>query len=248
METRVAEIAGGIYRLSTLVPEIAAPAGFTFNQFLVLGDEPLLFHCGLRSLFPSVSAAAARVVPLERLRWITFGHVEADECGSMNQWLAAAPRAQVAHGVIGCLVSLNDLADRRPRALADGEVIDLGGKRVRHLDTPHVPHAWEARVLYEETTGTLLCGDLFAHVGDGPPVTHADVVGPATAAEDMFRSSCLTPDTAPAIRRLAELRPRTLALMHGSSFAGDGAAALRALADDYERRLHGRPEHSGPVC
>ncbi len=243
METRVAEIAGGIYRLSTFVPEIAAPAGFTFNQFLVLADDPLLFHCGLRSLFASVSAAAARVVPLERLRWITFGHVEADECGSMNQWLAAAPRAQVAHGVVGCMVSLNDLADRAPRALADGEVIDLGGKRVRHLDTPHVPHAWEARVLYEETTGTLLCGDLFTHVGDGPPLTHDDVVGPAGAAEDMFRASCLTPDTAPTIRRLAELRPRTLALMHGSSFAGDGATALRALANDYERRFRSIPEH-----
>jgi flavorubredoxin len=239
METRVAEIADDIYRLSTFVPEIAAPAGFTFNQFLVLDDDPLLFHCGLRSLFPSVSAAVARVTPLERLRWITFGHVEADECGSMNQWLAAAPRAQVAHGAIGCLVSLNDLADRLPRALADGEVIDLGGKRVRHLDTPHVPHAWEARVLYEETTGTLLCGDLFTHVGDGPPLTHGDIVGPAAAAEDMFRASCLTPDTAPTIRRLADLHPRTLALMHGSSFAGDGATALRALADDYARRFRG---------
>jgi flavorubredoxin len=117
METRVAEIAGGIYRLSTFVPGIAASAGFTFNQFLVVADDPLLFHCGPRALFPSVSAAAARVVPLERLRWITFGHVEADECGSMNHWLAAAPRAEVAHGVTGCLVSLNDLADRAPRAL-----------------------------------------------------------------------------------------------------------------------------------
>jgi flavorubredoxin len=237
LETKVAEIAEGLYRLSTFVPEIAAPAGFTFNQFLVVADDPLLFHCGPRGLFASVSAAAARVVPLERLRWITFGHVEADECGSMNQWLAAAPRAEVAHGAIGCMVSLNDLADRAPRALAHGEVIDLGGKRVRHLDTPHVPHAWEARVLYEETTGTLLCGDLFTHVGDGPPLTRDDIVEPAAAAEDMFRASCLTPDTAPTIRRLAELRPHTLALMHGSSFAGDGATALRALADDYERRI-----------
>jgi flavorubredoxin len=237
METRVGEIADGIYRLSTFVPEIAPPAGFTFNQFLIDADEPLLFHCGPRAMFSSVSAAVAEVLPPDRLRWIAFGHVESDECGSMNAWLAAAPRAVVAHGAIGCMVSLNDLADRPPRALADGEVIDLGGKRVRHLDTPHVPHGWEARVLYEETTGTLLCGDLFTHIGNGPAVTSTDIVGPAAVAEDAFRSSCLTPATAPTIRRLATLAPRTLALMHGSSFAGDCAGALEALADDYARRL-----------
>ena len=237
METRISEIADGIYRLSTFVPEIAPPAGFTFNQFLVDADEPLLFHCGPRAMFSSVSAALAQVLPPEQLRWIAFGHVEADECGAMNAWLAAAPHAVVAHGAIGCMVSLNDLADRPPRALADGEVIDLGGKRVRHIDTPHVPHAWEARLLYEETTGTLLCGDLFTHVGNGPAVTSTDIVGPAAAAEDAFRATCLTPSTASTIRRLAALSPRTLALMHGSSFAGDCAGALAALADDYARRL-----------
>ena len=237
METRVSEIADGIYRLSTFVPQIAAPAGFTFNQFLIDAEQPLLFHCGPRAMFPSISAAVAQVLPPEQLRWIAFGHVEADECGSMNAWLAAAPRATVAHGAIGCMVSLNDLADRPPRALADGEVIDLGGKRVRHIDTPHVPHAWEARVLYEETTGTLLCGDLFTHIGNGPAVTSIDIVGPAAATEDAFRATCLTPSTAPTIGRLAALAPRTLALMHGSSFTGDCAAALAALADDYARRL-----------
>ena len=237
METRVTEIADGIYRLSTFVPEIVPPAGFTFNQFLIKAEEPLLFHCGPRAMFPSISAALAQVLPPEQLRWIAFGHVEADECGSMNAWLAAAPRATVAHGAIGCMVSLNDLADRPPRALADGEVIDLGGKRVRHIDTPHVPHAWEARVLYEETTGTLLCGDLFTHIGNGPAVTSTDIVGPAAAAEDAFRATCLTPSTAPTIHRLAALAPRTLALMHGSSFAGDCTGALAALADDYGRRL-----------
>src|SRR6185312_9365531 len=168
METRISEIADGIYRLSTFVPEIAPPAGFTFNQFLIDADQPLLFHCGPRAMFASISAAVAQVLPPEQMRWIAFGHVESDECGAMNAWLAAAPQAVVAHGAIGCMVSLNDLADRPPRALADGEVIDLGGKRVRHIDTPHVPHAWEARVLYEETTGTLLCGDLFTHIGNGP--------------------------------------------------------------------------------
>lgn len=237
METRISEIADGIYRLSTFVPAIAPPAGFTFNQFLIDADEPLLFHCGPRAMFASVSAAVAQVLPPEHLRWIAFGHVESDECGAMNAWLAAAPRAVVAHGAIGCMVSLNDLADRPPRALADGEMIDLGGKRVRHIDTPHVPHAWEARLLYEETTGTLFCGDLFTHLGNGPAVTSTDIVGPAAMAEDAFRSTCLTPATAPTIRRLADLVPRTLALMHGSSFAGDCAGALAALADDYARRL-----------
>jgi flavorubredoxin len=168
VETTVNEIADGIYRLSTWVPEVAPPSGFTFNQFLIMAEQPLLFHTGLRSMFPSVSEAVSRLVPVPQIRWITFGHVEADECGSMNQWLAAAPESEVAHGVVGCLVSLNDLADRPPRALADGEVLDLGGKRVRHIDTPHVPHGWEARVLFEETTGTLLCGDLFTHFGNGP--------------------------------------------------------------------------------
>ncbi|HEX7124315.1 MAG TPA: MBL fold metallo-hydrolase [Thermodesulfobacteriota bacterium] len=237
MQTRIDEIAAGIYRLSTYVPEIAPPDGFTFNQFLIDADEPLLFHCGARALFPAVSAAAARVVPLARLRWIAFGHVEADECGAMNAWLAAAPRAEVAHGALGCAVSITDLADRPPRPLADGEVIDLGGKRVRHLDTPHVPHGWDARVLYEEATGTLLCGDLFTHVGNGPAITTADIVGPAAAAEDLFGATAITPATAPTIRRLAALAPRTLALMHGSSFSGACADALEALARDYERRL-----------
>jgi flavorubredoxin len=232
--TTVDEIADGIYRLSTWVPDVAPPAGFTFNQILVTADEPLLFHTGPRAMFPLVSEAVSRVVPVDRLRWITFGHVESDECGSMNEWLAAAPQAEVAHGVIGCMVSLNDMADRPPRALADGEVLDLGGKRVRHIDTPHVPHGWEARVLYEETTGTLLCGDLFTHLGNGPALTSGDVVEPAMEAEAMFRATALAPDTAAVMRRLGELRPSTLALMHGSSFSGDGGKALGELAAAYE--------------
>jgi flavorubredoxin len=233
MKTTVDEIADGIYRLSTHVPEI----DFMFNQFVVDADEPLLFHCGPRQMFPLVSEAAARVVPLEKLRWIMFGHVEADECGSMNEWLAAAPDAQVAHGATGVMVSLNDLADRPPRSLQHGEVVDLGGKRVRHLDTPHVPHAWEARLLFEETTGTLLCGDLFAATGDSPALTDGDLVGPAMAGEDLFLSTALTPATAPTIRSLAELEPSTLALMHGPSFNGDCVAALHALADGYQDRV-----------
>ena len=238
METRIDEIASGIFRLSTFVPE-AGPTGFTFNQFLVLGEDPLLFHTGPRRMFPLVSAALGRIMPPERLRWITFGHYEADECGAMNEWLAVAPRAEVAHGQTACMVSLNDMADRPPRVLQDGEVIELGqGKRVRYIDTPHVPHGWEAGLLYEEATGTLLCGDLFTQLGKAPALTEGDIVGPAIAAEDMFGASSLTPSMGATIRRLAALAPRTLALMHGPSFRGDGAAALSALAESYDRRIN----------
>ncbi len=238
MDTKIDEIADGIYRLSTFVPEIAPPAGFTFNQFLILGDEPLLFHTGLRKMFPLVRSAVSRLLPPEQLRWIAFGHYEADECGAMNEWLQVSPRAQVAHGQTGCLVSLNDMADRSPRVLQDGETIDLGnGKRVRYLDTPHIPHGWEAGVIYEETTGTLLCGDLFTQLGDGPAVTTSDIVGPAIAAGDLFKYSSLNPGMGTTIRSLAKLAPQTLALMHGPSFTGNGAAALCSLADDYDRRV-----------
>lgn len=237
METRVAEIADGVYRLSTHVPQVGPPDGLTFNQFLILGDEPLLFHTGLRRMFPLVREAVARVCDPAQLRWISFGHFEADECGSLNEWLTVAPRAQAAHGQTGCDVSLNDVADRTPRALANGEVIDLGGgKRVRYLDTPHTPHGWDAGVIYEECTGVLFCGDLFTQQGDGPALVEHDIVGPAIAAEDVFGYSALNPDMGATIRGLADLAPRTLALMHGPAFSGDGAAALRALADDYDRR------------
>jgi flavorubredoxin len=244
METKVSEIADGIYRLSTFVPEIAPPAGFTFNQFLVLGDEPLLFHTGLRKMFPLAREALSRIIAPEELRWIAFGHYEADECGAMNEWQAIAPRAQVAHGQTGCLVSLNDMSDRAPRVLADGETIDLGrGKKVRYIDTPHIPHGWDAGVMLEEASGTMLCGDLFTQLGDGPALTDGDVVGPAIAAEDLFQYSSLNPAMGRTIRGLTKFAPRTLALMHGPSFSGDCSAALGALADDYDRRaaVQGRP-------
>ena len=205
----------------------------------MLADQPLLFHTGPRMMFPLVRAAVERLMPADRLRWITFGHYEADECGSMNEWLAAAPQAQVAHGMTACNISLNDVADRAPRALANGEVIDLGGKRVRYIDTPHVPHGWEAGVIYEETTQTLFCGDLFTHVGDGPAITGDDIVGRAMASETLFHSTSLGPTTAPTIRSLGALNARRLAVMHGSSFEGDTAAALEALADGYDAQLRG---------
>jgi flavorubredoxin len=239
MQTQVDEIADGIYRFATFVPGVGGPAGMTFNQFLIAADEPLLFHCGQRSLFPSVSAAIRQVLPLERLRWITYSHAEADECGSLNDWLAAAPQATATQGRIGCNIWLNDAAARPPRALADGEVIDLGGKRVRHIATPHVPHSWDGSLLYEETTGTLFTSDLFTHLGNGAAVTDSDILAPAFAAETAFGFTALTPDTAPTIRKLAALAPRTLAVMHGSSFAGDGAAVLNELADWYATRLGG---------
>ncbi|HEV2643789.1 MAG TPA: hypothetical protein VGT98_13830 [Candidatus Elarobacter sp.] len=236
MTTKIAEIAPRIYRLSTLVPEIG-PTGFTFNQFLLDDDEPLLFHTGHRSMFPSVRDAVTQVMPVERLRWIAFGHVESDECGAMNEFLAVAPHAQVAHGQLGCMVSLDEMADRPPRPLANGEAIELGAMRVRHIDTPHVPHGWDARVLYEETTGTLLCGDLFTQFGDGPALTEDDIVGPAEAAEDAFGFTCLAPSTPATIRGLADLAPRTLAIMHGSSYTGDCAGMLHALAENYGDRI-----------
>jgi flavorubredoxin len=233
METQVAEIAPQIYRLSTYVE----PADFTFNQYLIDAEQPLLFHTGPRQMFPLVSEAVSRVIALDRLRWISFGHFEADECGSVNDWLRVAPHAEVMHGPIGVMVSLNDFVDRPPRQLVDGDVVDLGGKKVRWLDTSQVPHGWDAGLIFEETTSTLLCGDLFTAMGSHAATTEHDIVGPACAAEDMFRSTALTPGTAPAIRRLADLGPSTLALMHGPAYIGDAPAALGDLADDYDRRL-----------
>lgn len=235
METKVDEVADGIYRLSTFTDQI--PGGFVFNQYLIDAEQPLLWHLGHRGLFPLVCEAVATITPVERVRWLSFAHVEADESGSMNQWLAAAPDSQVVHGMTGVMVSLNDLADRPPRAATNGEVVDLGGKRVRWIDTPHVPHGWESGLMYEEATGTLLCGDLFTRTGDAGAMSDADPVGPAAAAEDMFKGTSLTGATGPTIRTLAELRPQRLALMHGPVFTGDTVAALNALADDYDVRL-----------
>jgi flavorubredoxin len=236
MQTRTDEIADGIFRFSTCVAD-AAPGGFTFNQFLVRADQPLLFHTGPRRMFPLVSEAVARIVPLASLRWIAFGHVESDECGAMNEFLAAAPHAEVAHGAGGCMVSLDDLCDRAPRRLANGEVIDLGGKRVRHIDTPHVPHNWEARVLFEETTRTLFCGDLLSHTGDGAALTTDDLVAPALAADEMFGATAFSTLTVPTIRRLAALEPATLAVMHGSSTATRAGDTLVRLAEAYQAKL-----------
>lgn len=233
METIVDEVADNVFRLSTYVQ----PANFTFNQYLVKADQPLLFHCGPRAMFPLVSAAVAKVVPVASLRWVSFGHHESDESGAMNEWLGAAPNAQVAVGEIGCMISMNDLAVRPPKALADDATLDLGGKRVRWLATPHVPHCWDAGLLYDETSRTLLCGDLFTAIGKHAAVSESDPVGPALAAEDVFHATALTPTTGHTIRRLAALKPKALGLMHGPAYRGDCAAALNALADGYDQRL-----------
>jgi flavorubredoxin len=231
VETKVDEIAPHIFRFSTWVPDISEH-GFTFNQFLLTGDEPFLFHCGMRQLFPAVSAAIAKVIPVEQLRWISFAHVEADECGAMNLLLAAAPHAQVIHGPLACTLSLNDMCDRPP-AMAGAEPHDIGGHRLRFIPTPHVPHNWESGLWFDETTSTLLAGDLFTHTGQCPALTESDCVAPALEAEALFHATGLTANLAPTLEQLAQLAPTTLALMHGASFIGDGAGQLRGLADGY---------------
>lgn len=240
MHTDVDQVADRIYRISTCIPEVA-PGGFTFNQFLVDAEEPLLYHTGMRSLFPLVREAVERVLPVDRLRWIGFAHVEADECGAVNDFLAVAPHAQVAHGSLGCTLSIDDLCDRAPRPLEDGEVLPLGGaglqRRVLEVPTPHVPHNWESHVFFEQETGTLFCGDLVTQLGDGPAVTDADLLDAAIAAEELFGQTSLGPAVPATYRRLADLGPRTLAVMHGSSYNGDCATLLRTLADVYEQRF-----------
>jgi flavorubredoxin len=228
--TRVDEVAPSIYRIST--PVSVVPGGFSFNQYLIVDEDPLLFHTGPRRMFPLVREAVAAVMPVERLRWVGFSHFEADECGALNEWLAASPKAQPLCGSVAAMVSVNDVADRPPRALADGETVDLGRARVRWLDAPHLPHAWECGYLFEETTETLLCGDLFTQPGaEHPPVTEGDILGPSEAMRagmDYFAHSA---GTLPLLAKLAGTKPRTLACMHGSARSGDGRRRRLDLAD-----------------
>jgi flavorubredoxin len=234
METTVVEIATDIYRLSTWIPGITEH-GFTMNQFLVTGDEPFLFHCGQRQLFPLVSEAINRVLPMEKLRWISCGHVEADECGAMNLLFDAAPNAEMIASPLACALSLIDMCDRPPVAanIEPGAVHDIGGHRLRFIPTPHVPHNWEAGVWFDEATSTLFAGDLLAQAGNPAPLSESDCVAPALEAEAFFNATGLTANLGPTLELLAELNPTTLAIMHGSSYSGDGAAQLRALADGY---------------
>jgi flavorubredoxin len=233
--TNVHEIADGIYRINTPVTTKDA-GGFSFNQYLVVDNAPLLFHTGPRKMFALVREAVASVLPPEKLRYIAFSHVEADECGSLNEWLAAAPESVPLCGTVAAMVSIGDLADRPPTALADGELLPLGGHSLRWLDAPHLPHAWECGFLMEESTGTLLCGDLFTQGGsDLPPLTESDILGPSEAFRKSMDYFSHTTRARELLDRLASTEPTTLACMHGSAWRGDGAGLLRALADELSR-------------
>ncbi len=228
--TNVHEIAPRIYRINT---PIAIPGGpdFNFNQYLIHDDEPLLFHTGPRRMLPFVAEAIAKVLPLARLRYIAFSHFEADECGALNELLAAAPHSLPVCSQVAAMVSVNDVAVRPPRALADGEVLRTGRLAFKWLDTPHVPHGWECGFMMELTTRTLLCGDLFTQGGKGEvALTEGDILGPSEAFRRAMDYYAHAPHTAAALERLAREDPRTLACMHGSAWRGDGAALLRALA------------------
>ncbi len=229
--TRVHEIADGIYRIHTPVV-IEGAGGFSFNQYLVRDEEPLLFHTGPRKLFPFIRDAVASVMPVTKLRYISFSHVEADECGSLNEWLSVAPQAVSLCGEIAAMVSIRDLADRPPLSLADEEQLTLGNHTVRWLDTPHLPHAWECGVLMDETTSTLFCGDLFTQGGtDCPPLTESDILAPSEAFRHEMDYFSHTKNGRALLEKLAATNPTTLACMHGSAWRGEGSHLLRALSD-----------------
>jgi flavorubredoxin len=229
--TNVHEIASGIFRINNPIAIPGSP-GFSFNQYLVADEAPLVFHTGPRKMFPLVAEAIGKVLPLEKLRYIAFSHFEADECGALNDFLAAAPQAQPVCSRVAAMVSVDDVADRPARALADGEALELGRHTLRWLDTPHVPHGWECGVMMETATRTLLCGDLFTQPGGGAtPVTDADILGPSEAFRGQMDYYAHAPQTAATLEKLAREQPRVLACMHGSAWQGDGAALLRALAN-----------------
>src|SRR5262245_3631274 len=232
MTSTVTEIAPRIYRISTFAPDF----GIQFNQFLVADNEPFLMHTGMKGMFASTRDAVASVLEPSRVRWIGFSHFESDECGALNEWLSVAPRAQAVCSFVGTTVSVNDFAIRPPRALADDEVLETGRHRLRFLASPHVPHGWDAGLFFDDSTRTLLCSDLFFQPGDPAPLTTSDVVGPARDAMVAGQTGPLandmpyTPYTDATMQRLAGLKPQTLAIMHGSSFSGDGGRSLRELA------------------
>lgn len=232
--TNIHEIADGIYRINT---PVQLPGGaFSFNQYLIADDRPLLFHTGPRRLFPFVREAIAGVLPPERLRFIGLSHFEADECGALNEFLAVAPEAVPVCGQVAAMVSVNDVADRPPRALSDGQTLDLGRHALRWFDTPHLPHAWDCGFLLDDTTRTLLCGDLFTQGGEGKAaLVETDILGPSEAFRGAMDYYAHAPDTSAMLERLAGESPAALACMHGSAWRGDGAALLRALAESVEQ-------------
>ncbi len=232
MQSVVTEIAPEIYRISTFNPEF----GIQFNQFLVKDDQTFLMHTGMKKMFSTTLEAVSAVIDPAKIRWLGFSHFESDECGALNEWLKIAPQAQPVCSFVGATVMVNDFANRPARSLADGEVLETGRHRLRFLSTPHVPHCWDAGLFFEETDRTLLCSDLFFHPGEPEPITESDVVGRArdsilqNLSGAMAKDMPYTPYTDATLRRLADLQPQTLALMHGSTFKGDGGKAITDLA------------------
>jgi flavorubredoxin len=229
----ITEISPEVFRISTFFPEF----NIQFCQFLVRGDEPLLFHTGMRGLFPLVKEAVARLIEPANLRWIGFSYFEADECGALNEWLAVAPNAKPVCSLVGKMVSVDDfVGNDSAKGMMDGEVLETGSHRFRFLATPHVPHCWEAGFLYEEAGGVLFCSDLFHQNGDVAPLTTSDVVGPARETMIGYQAGPLanylpyTKNTDGELKRLAALKPKVLATMHGSAFEGDGERAINDYA------------------
>ncbi|HZH34872.1 MAG TPA: hypothetical protein VEX64_08530 [Pyrinomonadaceae bacterium] len=228
---KITEIAPDVYRLSLFVPE----ADLQFNQFLVKDDEPLLFHTGMRGIFPLVREAVEKIINPADLRHIGFSHFEADECGALNEWLAIAPNAEPVCSFVGAVVSVNDFASRPARGLTDGEAFSTGKYKFRFVQTPHLPHCWEAGVLFEETNRTLFSSDLFHQIGDVEPLTQRSVTERVREALIAYNASPLadylpyTRQTESNLQKLVALEPATIAAMHGSTFVGDGAMALQDL-------------------
>jgi len=248
MESRVTEIAPEVFRISTFHPDF----GIQFNQFLIRDDEPFLMHTGFRKMFATTLRCVGRIIDPARLKWIGFSHFEPDECGALNHWLAVAPASQAVCGFVGAQVMLSDFADSPARALEDGDVLSLGKRSVRFLSSPHVPHGWDSGLFFEERDRTLFCSDLFFHPGDPEPCIESDVLGRAEQAIRAGTTGPLahdfpyTPNTAAALRRLAALEPATLAVMHGSSFRGNGSSALVGLAAVLKETLSGEASPSAP--
>jgi len=229
--TNIQEISDRIYRINTPI-SIPGAGQFSFNQYLIVDEDSLLFHTGPRKLFPLVREAIASVTDVENLRYLTLSHFEADECGALNEFLAVAPNAEPVCSRVGAMVSIDDYADRAPRALADEEDLVLGDHTVRWFDTPHIPHGWDCGLMMESTTGTLFCGDLFTQGGPGDvALTEADILGPSEGFRKSMDYFTHAPQTEETLERLALQAPTTLACMHGSAWRGDGASLLRALSE-----------------
>ena len=241
MNSNVTEVAANVYRISTFHPDYQ----IQFNQYLIKDDEAFLMHTGFKKMFEVTRAAVASIMDPSKIRWFGFSHFESDECGALNQWLRIAPAGQAVCSLVGAMVMVSDFADRPPRPLNDGEILEIGSHRLRFLATPHVPHCWDAGLFFEESDRTLLCSDLFFHPGDPEPLTESDVVGRARAAiiegmtSPLAKDMAYTPYTDQTMQRLADLEPRTLALMHGSTFRGEGRTAILDLAGVI-KETHGR--------